>query len=70
MYSQLLQIFATCCIKFSLMNILQYCHNDFVAEPASGYTFEFYNRCNIKKKFCVASAITNTAIKITIKIPA
>ena len=61
MCSQVSSISATCCKKLNLMNILQHCPSDFVAESVPGYT------CNIlvsqalqhQKEVCVASASKN-----------
>ena len=49
---QVSSISATYCKKFNLMNILQHCPSDFVAErdPDTCETFWFYDPCNIRKK--------------------
>ena len=57
--SQVSPISAACCKKFNLMNILQHCPSDFVAEPTSGHThttFWSHNPWNIRKN-CLTSKV-------------
>ena len=64
--NQVSSISVTCYKKFNLMNILQNCFSNFVADLALTHaTFWFHSYCNIRKKCCVASASKNvTCVKL------